>query len=182
MPRRHRILSTALVTGALTAALAAPAGAQVVERYSSDFSDEGTMTDFCGVDGLAPTYTVTQEVTGFLREQGRDKLWYFHDRIRAVQTLTWEGMTVTDIQPNTLVKDLEVVDNGDGTVTVTRLLTGGSRLLGSDGKLLAKNDGQVREQIVFDTVAGEVISSEIIFGSTGTNDDFCEAILEHWGL
>ena len=35
------------------------------------------------------------------------------------------GKTATDIQPNTLNKDLSIVDNG-ATVTVIALLTGGA--------------------------------------------------------
>lgn len=36
--------------------------------------------------------------------------------------------------------------------------------------------------LTVDIELDEVISEELIFGSTGTNDDFCEAILAHWGV
>jgi len=91
------------------------------------------------------------------------------------------GQTATDIQPNTVGKDQSIVDNGDGTVTVIQLLTGGERTYGDAGNLIAKNSGQVRFEIVFDAETGEELSFELIFGSTGTNDDFCEAVLTDWG-
>ena len=52
---------------------------------------------------------------------------------------------------------------------------------GDDGKLIAKNSGQIRLEIVYDYVNDVEISNELIFGSTGTNDDFCEAVLTDWG-
>ena len=48
--------------------------------------------------------------------------------------------------------------------------------------MLAKSDGQVRLLITIDIATDEVIGEEQIFGSTGTNDDYCDAILEHWGV
>ena len=174
-------LVTALLLGGLAVAgTAAPANAEVIERYSLDFSTSGVVDDFCG-SGLQPTFTYDQTGSGSAKTRGSDLLW-FHEETRVVQTFTYNGMTVTDIQPNTLAKDLKIVDNGDGTVSITVLLTGENRLIGSDGKLLAKGDGQIRRLLTFDTATGELISEELIFGSTGTNDDFCEAILAHWGV
>ncbi len=91
------------------------------------------------------------------------------------------GQTATDIQPNTVGKDQSITDNGDGTLTIVVLLTGGARTYGDDGKLIASNSGQVRFENVVDAMTFEEISSELIFGSTGTNDDFCEAVLTDWG-
>lgn len=52
-----------------------------------------------------------------------------------------------------------------------RPYAGGGRLVASDGKLLAKGDGQIRVLVVLDIATYEVISEEVIFGSTGTNDN-----------
>jgi hypothetical protein len=49
------------------------------------------------------------------------------------------------------------------------------------GDLFARNSGEVRFGIVYDYVNDEELSNELIFGSTGANDDFCEAILTDWG-
>lgn len=182
MRSRLTALVAPLLAGGLLLATAAPSSARVLDRWAVEVSETGTATDFCGVDGLDPTYTFDATFRGFTREQGRDKLVYYAERSRIVQTFTYDGMTVTDIAPNTLGKDLKVVDNGDGTLSITVLMTGGNRLVGSDGKLLAKADGQVRFLLLWDLETDSLISEELIFGSTGTNDDFCEAILGHWGV
>lgn len=173
-------LAAALLAGGLVVAAAAPANAAVLERYSLDFSTSGVADDFCGV-GLQPSFTYDQTGSGFVMTRGDDLLW-FHEKLTIVRTFTYNGMTATDIQPNTLVKDLKVVDNGDGTLSVIALLTGGGRVVGSDGKVIAKNDGQIRLLFTIDIATDTVINEEQVFGSTGTNDDFCEAVLDHWGV
>ena len=60
-------------------------------------------------------------------------------------------------------------------------MTGGNRTLGNDGHLIARNSGQVRFEIVYDSATDTEISNELVFGSTGTNDDFCAAVLTDWG-
>lgn len=181
MPSKFNPFATALLIGGLAVAGASPASAEVIERYSLDFSASGVADDFCG-SGLQPSFTYDQTGSGSVKMRGGDGPLWFHEEIRVVRTFTYNGMTVTDIQPNTLAKDLKIVDNGDGTLSITVLFTGGARLIGSDGKLLAKNDGQIRTLLTIDTASGEVTGEELIFGSTGTNDDFCEAILAHWGV
>lgn len=181
MFKKPHALITALVVGGLVAAGAAPASARVVERVTFADSGSAVIDDFCG-SGLDVMYTYQESGSGTVRTRGDDDVLWFHDRLRVVQTITYNGMTVTDIQPNTLVKDLKIVDNGDGTFSVTVLLTGGGRLIGSDGKLLAKNSGQLRLLLTIDSETEEVISEEVIFGSTGTNDSYCDAILAHWGV
>ncbi|MCR8670820.1 hypothetical protein [Agrococcus sp. HG114] len=172
---------TALLVGALVAAGAAPASAQVVERYSFTESDSGIVEDFCGA-GIEAAYTYDVEVSGVIRTRGDSEILWFQEHARQVQTFTYDGMTVTDTQPNSLARDHKIVDNGDGTLTITVLLTGGSRLVGEDGGVLAKNDGQIRLLLLVDAESGEILSEELIFGSTGTNDDYCEATLDYWGL
>jgi hypothetical protein len=182
MFRKHTaVLATALLVGGLIAAGAAPASARVVDRYDLDYSESGTVEGgFCGAD-IAPTYTYDQTGSGVVRTRGDDIEW-FHERLRVVRTFTYNGLTVTDTQPNTLSKDLKIVVNDDGTLTITVLLTGGARLVGEDGRVLAKDDGQIRIRLVIDPDEEEPLSEEVIFGSTGTNDDFCDAILDYWGV
>ena len=174
-------LIVSILVGGLVLAGAAPATAEVVERYSLDFSDSGVSTDFCGTD-LDPSYTYDQTGSGSVKQRGPDGPLWFHEKLRVVRTFTYDGMTVTDIQANTVIKDLKIVDNGDGTLSITVLYAGGGRLVGSDGKILAKGDGQIRMLLIIDIEADEVISEELIFGSTGTNDDYCAAMLAHWGV
>ena len=181
MFRKLSPLFGALLAAGLVIGAAAPAGASVVERYSLDYSDSGTATDFCGA-GIQPTYTYDQTGSGSVKLRAPDGPLWFHEKLTVTRTFTYNGMTVTDIAPNTLSKDLKIVDNGDGTLSITVLLTGGGRVVGDDGKLLAKGDGQIRMLLLIDIEEDEVISEELIFGSTGTNDDYCEAILDYWGV
>ncbi|HEX5857168.1 MAG TPA: hypothetical protein VFY91_03575 [Microbacterium sp.] len=181
MFRKLAPLVASLIVGGLVLVGAPPAGAEVLERYSLDFSESGVATDFCGTD-LDPAYTYDQTGSGSVKLRGDDGPLWFHERLSVVRTFTYGGMTVTDIQPNTVVKDLKIVDNGDGTLSITVLYAGGGRLVGSDGKILAKGDGQIRMLVTIDIESDEVISEELIFGSTGTNDDYCDAILAHWGV
>ena len=181
MFRKLAPLVASLVVGGLVLAAAPPASAEVLERYSVDYSESGVATDFCGTD-LDPTYTYDVTGSGSVKLRGQDGPVWFHEKMTVVRTYTYDGMTVTDIQPNTVGKDLKIIDNGDGTLSITVLYAGGGRLVGSDGKILAKGDGQIRMLVTIDIESDEVISEELIFGSTGTNDDYCDAILAHWGV
>lgn len=179
MTRTSRLAAPILAAGLLCAA-AAPATGAPPERFSLDFADSGTTGDFCEA-GLAtqPTFTYDQTGTGSVRLRGG--IPYFQGHTRIVQTFTYEGSTVTVLSPHLLEKDISVTDNGDGTATLIVLFTGPERTLDENGRILAKNDGQLRERWLVDLEADEIVSREVILGSTGTNDDFCAAVLEHWG-
>ena len=187
---RSRCVAVAAIS--MFALLAAgPASAQKVD--GGTFHDEGSFTNsnFCGVPGLVVDGSFTVDGRFLARLQGRDSIFYEMDHTRVVIVFTRRatGQTVTDIQPRTTSKDLRITNNGDGTLTIVRLLTGGERTYGDEGKLIAKNSGQVRFRIVVDyngTLSNPdddtELSSELIFGSTGTNDDFCSAVLADWGV
>jgi hypothetical protein len=181
---RHRSAAALLGTLALTAGLvlgvAPSASARIVERGQIDDAFSETIDDFCDVEGLSVDLEGT--VTGRYHFNDRGNGYYL-ENLQVIREFTDAdtGFTALDIQPNTLSKDLSVVDNGDGTLTIITLATGGGRLYGHEGKLIAKGSGQVRFEIVYDYVNDVEVSNELIFGSTGTNDDYCEAILEDWG-
>jgi hypothetical protein len=188
--RTHLAAATALAVSVVLAG-AGPASAQKVE--SGTFHEEGSFTDdqFCGVEGLVVDGSFSVDGRFLGRLQGRDSIFYGMEHVRDVTTFTRRatGQTATDIQPNTLNKDLRITDNGDGTITIIALLTGGERTYGDEGKLIARNSGQVRFRIVVDdngTLSDPSddteLSSELIFGSTGTNEDFCAAVLGDWGV
>ncbi|MGI8433607.1 MAG: hypothetical protein ACR2LE_02570 [Nocardioidaceae bacterium] len=151
----------------------------------------GNNDNFCGVPGLVVDGSFTVDGSFLARLQGRDSVFYGmdHTRVVIVYTRRATGQTATDIQPRTTSKDLKITNNGDGTLTIVQLLTGGERTYGDEGKLIAKNSGQVRFRIVVDyngTLSNPdddtELSSELVFGSTGTNDDFCSATLADWGV
>jgi hypothetical protein len=176
---------------ALSTAATAPASAQKVD--GGTFHDEFTFTvdDFCDVSGLDVEGHVTLDGRFLERLQGKDSIPYFMDNTR--QVLEWTnlatGQTATEIQPRTTSKDLMITVNDDGTLTIIALFTGAGFLYSEDGQLLAKDDGQIRIKFVIDyngTLSDPSddteVSSELIFGSTGTNDDYCGPILDSWGV
>lgn len=190
VPGARLAAGTALVVSAVLAA-AGPASAQKLD--GGTFHDQGTFTNdqFCGVPGLVVDGTFVVDGRFLERDQGRERLFYGMDITRATTVLTRRstGQTATDIQTPTTTKDLRITDNGDGTLTIIELLTGGERTYGDSGRLIARNSGQVRFRITVDDngtpsdPSDDVeLSSEQIFGSTGTNDDFCAAVLADWGV
>ena len=176
------ILGTLVVAGSLVMTVGPAASAKIVERgtFHDEFSD--TDENFCDA-GLAVDFHATVDGRFQVNTRKPGTVPYYLENVRVVNVFTDQasGQTATDIQPNTLGKDQSIVDNGDGTLTIVVLLTGGARTYGDDGKLIASNSGQVRFENVVDVTTFEEISSELIFGSTGTNDDFCEAVLTNWG-
>jgi hypothetical protein len=177
----HTLLGTSIATAALVALVAPPASARIVERevFHDDFS--GTNEDFCGT-GMPVDFEGTIDGRYQANSRGPGGLDYVVEKTTVVNVFTApNGMTATDIQPNTINKDLSLTENPDGTVTIIALLTGGNRTLGNDGHLIARNSGQVRFEIVYDPATDTEISNELVFGSTGTNDDFCAAVLTDWG-
>jgi hypothetical protein len=180
--RTHTLLGTLIATAALVALVAPPASARIVERVDIDDHFVGTNGDFCGT-GLAVDFDATITGRYQVNSRGPGGPDYYLEKTTVVNVFTApNGMTATDIQPNTINKDLSLVDDpAAGTLTIVALLTGGNRTYGNDGKLIAKNSGQVRFEIVYDYVNDVELSHVLVFGSTGTNDDFCAAILTDWG-
>ncbi len=177
-------LGTLALVAATAALGAAPASARIVERGEIHDTFGFTDDNFCAA---GRTVDVTGTIDGRFQVHSRAPggFWYYLEKTTVVQVFTDRatGKTATDIQPNTLNKDLSITTSADGkTVTVIALLTGGARTYGDSGKLIARNSGQVRFEIVFDAVTGEELSNTLVFGSTGTNDDFCEAVLADWGV
>lgn len=176
------LLALVIAVSGLVVALGSPAAARVIEQGPIHEELSGVDDDFCGA-GLSVAFDGVIDGRYQVETRGRTDVGYYMDHVRVENVLTDQatGQTATDLQPNTLGKDLKITDNADGTVTVIVLLTGGARTYGDDGRLIAKNSGQVRFRNVVDAETFVPISSELIFGSTGTNDDFCTAVLTDWG-
>ena len=88
-------------------------------------------------------------------------------------------------------KDQTIVDNGDGTITITVFASGGSRFYDQNGKLVLKDPGEVRFafEIDYNGTPGNPDDDEMVPGSfrvirdsTGRNDldgrDFCADLVE----
>lgn len=194
MPSLRKLsLGLGTILGLMLPVIAAsPVAAQKIDGARFHQEDSFVETDFCGVSGLTVEHNITVDGRFLARLQGRDSIFYGMDNTRVVDELTNvdTGQHATDIQPRTTSKDLKITVNDDGTITIIQLLTGGGRLLGDDGQLIAKGSGQVRFELVIDYMGtlsdptDDVLVSDrqLIFGSTGTNDDYCAAILADWGI
>ena len=88
-------------------------------------------------------------------------------------------------------RDHKIVNNGDGTITITTFASGGSRFYDQNGKLVLKDPGQFRfaVDIDFNGTPGDPSddvevpdSFRVVRDSTGRNDlegrDFCADLVE----
>jgi hypothetical protein len=88
-------------------------------------------------------------------------------------------------------RDHTIVDNGDGTITITVFASGGSRFYDADGNFVLKDPGQVRFafDIDYNGTPGDPSddveipdSFRVVRGSTGNSDlsnrDFCADLVE----
>ena len=175
------MLVTLLVLSGLSAAVAAAAGPLLKER----FHDEGTFVDedFCGA-GLTVDGAFVTDGSVLVVAHGPDGLQYFleHLKVTVVYTNRANGKTVTYEVVTRVNKDLRVTDNGDGTLTILALATGNDVYYGPDGNVIGRNPGQTRFEILIDHGGtptdpsdDEFLAEEIVKGSTGRSDDFCEA-------
>jgi len=178
--RGFAVLVTLLALSGLSAAVAAAAGPPVKER----FHDEGTFVDedFCGA-GLIVDGTFVADGRLLVVPHGPDGLQYFleHVKVTVVYTNRANSQTVT-LEVTRVNKDLRVTDNGDGTLTILALATGNDVYYGPDGNVIGRNPGQTRVEILIDHGGtptdpsdDEFLAEELVKGSTGRSDDFCEA-------
>jgi hypothetical protein len=166
-------------------ALATGASARPIEH--TDFHEEFSeiITDFCDVSGL--TVQLDQVVDGrfLFNPHGPDGLAYAMDTVKITNVLTNvdNGNSVTELV-NTANKDLRVTDNGDGTLTILFFSTGSRAVHGSDGKVLARDAGQIRVEFLIDhggTPTDPSDDQDLAFlgvvKETGRTDDFCAAVV-----
>ncbi|MFF2274694.1 hypothetical protein [Agromyces sp. NPDC058126] len=182
----RRLLATGFVVGlAATALVAAPADARPLEHttFSEEFFE--TIDDFCDVPGLTIDREATAEGKFMINSRKPGTSPYFSVVVSSEAKYTnADGDFVTE-NVNLVEKDLHVTDNGDGTLTILVLATGNATVFGPDGKAIARNPGQVRYEILIDHAGTVADPSDDVFlgdlgqvkGSTGRNDDFCEAVL-----
>jgi hypothetical protein len=198
MPQHIHTRIGAAAALAQSAVLAATGPASAAKVAGGTFHDAGSFTrdNFCNVSGLPVdgSYTVDGRLLGRLlgRLQGPGSSYYEIDHTRVVTVFTREatGQTVTDIQPR---KPRQAPEHHKTTATARSPSSspsrGGERTYGDEGSLIASNSGQVRFKVIVDDAGtpsdpsdDTVLSSEMIFGSTGTNQDFCSAVLADWGI
>ena len=185
MRSRTRGLAAVLATAA---AISMSGVASAAPPEHGDFHDEFSdlVSDFCDSPGLEVQIDGVVDGTFLVNQHGSGGLVYFLDHVHVSVVLTnvATGNVVTT-EERTVSKDLHVVDNGDGTLTITDLATGNFVIYGEDGKAIARNPGQVRFQFIVDhggtpTDPNDDVLVEdfgLVKGSTGRNDDFCTAVV-----
>ena len=120
-------------------------------------------------------------------QRGSSPFPYYRESVRGtvVTTNLATGGTYTNVFTAN-GRDHTIVDNGDGTITITVFASGGSRFYDADGKLVLKDPGQFRFafDIDYNGTPGdpgddvEVPDSfRVVRSSTGNSDfsdrDFC---------
>jgi hypothetical protein len=164
------------------------------EHYSDELDEllptaediENGMTDFCGLVDVP----LTGHVEGVFTQQirGNSEFPYFSDRFRGtfVYTNPDTGLTFTVVTVANS-KDLHVVDNGNGTLSITGLVAGTQNVYGPDGELLFRDRGLIRDTFLVDnndTVDPEddefleIIDTKVAGPHETFDRDFCEDFLE----
>jgi hypothetical protein len=171
---------------------ATAAVAQPLERVQFHEITSEVVEDFCG----DLTVRIDTDVRGafLLNPHGPDGLAYGSEKLHGTQVITNLANNKTFTQVfSVLGQDLKVTDNGDGTLTILVLSTGGFRVYGPDGRLLFNDPGQIRFEILIDHGGTPTDPSDdefleflgVVKGSTGRNDtegrDFCADIHEFIG-
>jgi hypothetical protein len=187
MNARRLLCAIASTTGLVVTALVSSGGpAAAVPLEHEHFRDVGSelVDPFCGDLRVR----IDTDIRGSLliKPQGPDGLIYFLESVHG--TVSFTNLATNKVFSNVFTfinKDLEVTDNGDGTLTVLGLSTGVVRNYGPDGKLLFIDSGQIRTELLVDhggtptDPEDDVILDEtVVRPSTGRNDtegrDFCE--------
>jgi hypothetical protein len=182
-----------LVTGVLASTLAMtvtsePLAARPVER--GHFSE--SLTEFVDCGDLTARVDVDVDWAFLLKSQGRDLLPYGMETSHGEQV--WTNMTTgrsLTVVTNFVVKDQQISDNGDGTLTIVVQSSGGVNVFGPDGTLLFKDPGQSRSVLLIDNGGTPADPTDDVFlkdlgqvkGSTGRNDlegrSFCDLVREY---
>ena len=172
--RRHRLGALALAT--IAAALVTTA-ASAGPPFKETIHDEQTfvLDDYCDVSGLSVEIARVVDIRVHINPHGRDRLEYFlqHGTWTEALTNVANGKSLTSVA-RVIEKDMRVMENSDGTVTVLIQATGNATLYGTNGKAIARGPGQVRLELVFDE-SGAELSRRVVRESTGRSDDFCTA-------
>ncbi len=186
LPRRG-VLVMALV--AVISMTAVTVQARPLERERIVESGSEVIEDFCEIEGLTVLEQFEDHINVTFVAHGRDRLAYFNATVHGWSSWTniANGKTLKSVY-NFVDKDQKVVDNGDGTLTIIVLNAGGGKIYGPDGKLLFKDPGQTRFEVLIDHGGTPSDPSDdeflefvgIVKPSTGVNDlegrDFCDDI------
>jgi hypothetical protein len=155
MPRSRTLLAALAI--ALVSLLAVPAAdAKLVskEHYAfteSHIEQEEHGADFCPNVPFPVLFEGDTRGTLLVKTKGSGPFPYFADRFQdtAVFTNTENGKSLTQKSVSRFA-DQTIVDNGDGTITITVKGTGRNHVFGPDGTRLFVDSGQFQFDILID--------------------------------
>ena len=187
--RRRSGLLIAVLTIAGTVLASTPAFARPIEK--GHFHDVFTSEVYdCEGTPAQDDVDVSGNFLGNLR--GSSPFPYFRESVHGtvVTTNLDTGGTFTQVFTANS-RDHTIVDNGDGTITITVAASGGTRLYDTDGNLVLKDPGHIRFafDIDYNGTPGDPSddtevpdSFRIVKESTGRNDtegrNFCDDLRE----
>src|SRR5215510_10166382 len=181
-----------LITGLAIASVisvSTSAAAQPIDK--GHFHDIFT-SDVYDCDGIPAQDSGDVSGNFVFNQRGSSAFPYYRESVHgtALTTNLDTGGTFTNVFTANS-RDNTIVDNGDGTITITWFASGGSRFYDSDGKLVLKDPGQTRFAIDIDYNGTpgnpdddtEVPDSfRIVRSSTGNSNlsdrDFCADLRE----
>ena len=188
--RRRVLLSVFAVAGlAVAATPGTPAGARPIDK--GHFHDVDT-SDPYDCDGTPAQDSFDVKGNFLFNQRGSSPFPYYRESIHGtVMTTNLEtGGTFTRVFTSN-TRDHSIVDNGDGTITITGFGSGGSRFYDATGKLVLRETGQIRLafDIDYNGTPGDPSddvevpdSFRIVRPSTGHSDfsgrDFCADLAE----
>ena len=189
----ERTFGTALIIGlAIASALVASTPATAKPLDKGRFHDVFTEFFTCESTGTPVQIDVDVWVNFNVNQRGSSPFPYYRENVHGTNVFTNldTGGTFTNVF-SVNFKDHVITDNGDGTITILVIATGGSRYYDADGKLVLNDPGQVRFSFDVDYNGTpsdpeddvEVPDSfQVVRDSTGRNDtagrDFCADLVE----
>jgi hypothetical protein len=181
---RGRTLFSSSLAAAGLCLVATPAVAQPFEQVR--FYEEGSTTvdDFCGDLHVRIDFHDQGVVVG--RTAGKSQFLRYtqshHGGSSFTNLATDKAFTITW---NYLNQDLQVTDNGDGTLTILWQVPGPERIFGPDGHVLNTSGGTMRLETILDhggtpyDPSDDTFVSETLVSSNGGQPqdefDFCDA-------
>jgi hypothetical protein len=187
MRSRSAFVITGLVAGVL--ATSTPATAAPLDK--GRFHD--VATNFFDCDGTPVREDVDVSGSFLFNQRGSQHPFpYFRDSVHG--TIAWTNLNTGGTFSQIFTangRDHSIVDNGDGTITITVFVSGGARHYDQNVKLVLKDPGQFRFafELDYNGTPGNPDDDEevpdsfrVVRDSTGRNDsegrDFCADVVE----
>jgi hypothetical protein len=187
--RGRSVLLIAGLAIAGTMLASTPATARPIDK--GHFHDVFT-SDVYDCDGTPAQDAVDVSGNFLFNQRGSSAFPYYRESVHGtgVTTNLDTGGTYTNVFASSS-RDHTIVDNGDGTITITEFASGGSRFYDADGNLVLKDPGQFRFafDIDYNGTPGDPSddvevpgSFRVVRSSTGNSDlsdrDFCADLVE----